>query len=110
VVVGPVADQLASEIRVALRKPGLMAPATVPPSPVDAAVLAQVLKALGGRENIAELRLSSTRLCIAVRSDSGVDEPALRQAVRAVARPARGSVHLVIGPQAGAWFAGLKDS
>lgn len=125
VVVGPVADQLASEIRTALRNGGA---ADLPPdvvtassaptvdaastneSPADARLLAQVLAALGGRGNIADLELRSSRLCVSVRDPAAVDESALASSVRAVARPAPSSVHLVVGPGAPAWFAGMKLS
>jgi N-acetylglucosamine PTS system EIICBA or EIICB component len=116
VVVGPVADQLASQIRAALRsdavtsiEPQAAAP-PISPQPADAATLARVLAALGGRQNITELRLSSTRLCVWVREPAAIDEAELRKSVRVLARPAPGSVHLVVGPQAAAWFDGLKVS
>ncbi len=127
VVVGPVADQLASEIRAALKK-GALAPltasapsaASVPKSvpaaqpaagaKPDAAALARVLEALGGRQNITGLQLTSSRLAVAVRNPGAVNESALAGVVRAVARPAPDSIHLVIGPSADAWFAELKLS
>jgi PTS system N-acetylglucosamine-specific IIC component len=117
VVVGPIADQLASEIRAALKRGAAVVPAAsaVPQDPVDvppadARLLARVLDALGGRGNIADLELRSSRLCISVREPAAVDEAVLMGAVRAVARPAPRSVHLVIGPGAPAWFAGMKLS
>ena len=72
VVVGPIADQLASEIRAQWRAPSTRAvpvPAPVPPAPAPAAapdrsVLAEVLAALGGRGNITGLHANSTRLVI----------------------------------------------
>jgi hypothetical protein len=45
-----------------------------------------------------------------VREADAVDEGALAKTVRAIARPAPGSIHLVVGPAAAAWFAGLKLS
>ena len=118
VVVGPVADQLASEIRSALKKGGDAAPQVIaaPPAaspvapPADTRLLARALEALGGRGNIAELELRSSRLCISVREPAQVDEAALAGAVRAMARPAPRSIHLVVGPDAPAWFAGMKLS
>ena len=102
VVVGPIADQLASEIRASLRSGAGTRP--------DAAVLARVLAALGGRSNISDLRLRANRLCVTVRDPGAVDVPALAGQVRTLARPAPASVHLVIGPAANAWFAELKLS
>ena len=74
------------------------------------AKLAAALRALGGRTNIVDLHLGSSRLCLSVRDPAAVDESALAQAVRAVARPAPGKIHLVLGPEAGSWFAELKVS
>jgi len=92
VVVGPVADQLASEIRDGLKNTGgavepavrAASPSAVSASapPADPARLAQVLRALGGRTNIVELHLGSSRLCISVRDPAAVDDAALAQAVR----------------------------
>jgi PTS system N-acetylglucosamine-specific IIC component len=117
VVVGPVADQLASEIRAALKQGG---GATVPAggaisrpadaAPADPRLLARVLEALGGRGNIAELELRSSRLCVAVHEPAAVDEAVLANSVRAVARPTPRNLHLVVGPAAAAWFAGMKLS
>ena len=121
VVVGPVADQLASEIRAALKQGGTApsqgrstTPAPVTQSPAgakpDAAALARVLEALGGRQNIADLRLTSSRLQVALKDPGALNESLLAGVVRAVARPAPASVHLVVGPAAEAWFAELKHS
>jgi len=116
VVVGPIADQLASEIREGLRRGAGVAPATtaVATASLEAApdpgVVTRVLQALGGRANISELQQRGSRLCISVRDAAAVDESALGNAVRAVARPAPGSIHLVIGPAAATWFAEMKPS
>jgi PTS system N-acetylglucosamine-specific IIC component len=109
VVVGPVADQLASEIRAALKQGPVAAPQAAGAAP-DAGLLARVLDALGGRGNIAELELRSSRLCISVREPAVIDEAALASVVRAVARPAPRTIHLVVGPGAAAWFDGMKLS
>jgi phosphotransferase system IIB component len=69
-----------------------------------------VLAALGGRENIAALRLVSSRLCLSLRDPTLVDQAALAAEVRAVARPAPKSVHLILGPAAAALRAGMTDS
>ena len=94
VVVGPVADQLAGAIRSSLRT-------TASPGrePVDAAPL---LAALGGGANIRGIETASTRLLIAINDDAAVDEAALSFAApRGFARPARGSLHVLVGPEAG---------
>jgi PTS system N-acetylglucosamine-specific IIC component len=116
VVVGPVADQLASEIRAGLRSGAAPPAVSASVAPVtrsavtDPNALAAALAALGGRKNIAQVHLGSSRLCVAVRDPAAVDENALAKSVRALARPAPGSLHLVLGPAADAWYAELKDS
>jgi len=124
VVVGPIADQLASEIREGLRHAGAhatpmssAAPAAptnaappAGPSPIEPSKIATVLAALGGKSNIADVHLSSSRLCISVRDPAKVDESILLTAARAVARPSPDKVHLVLGPGAGSWLAGMTVS
>jgi PTS system N-acetylglucosamine-specific IIC component len=99
VVVGPIADQVAAEIRAQWRSPGV---SPVSPGPI---AFDQVLQALGGRPNILSWRGNASRLLIEVRNPAAVDEMALSSAVRAVGRPAATSVHLVIGPATAAWVA-----
>jgi PTS system N-acetylglucosamine-specific IIC component len=93
VVVGPIADQLAGEIRRNLRagaSPG-----------VPTADVAALASALGGAGNIRSVEARSTRLLVRVADDSRVDVPALAAlAIRGFARPAPGSLHLLIGPGA----------
>ena len=74
---------------------------------MDESALGRVLTALGGRENIVEARLAASRVCLELRDPARVDEATLIAAVRAVARPTPGSVHLVLGPAAAAWHARL---
>jgi PTS system N-acetylglucosamine-specific IIC component len=101
VVVGPIADQLASDIRSELKTPtGDATPA------VSAGTL---LEALGGRANIRDVKLAASRLCIAVNdADAVVDSRIAALSVRGVARPARNSLHFVLGPSAGALFQELN--
>jgi PTS system N-acetylglucosamine-specific IIC component len=111
VVVGPIADQLASEIRAQLRvaavpPPGPGSPA--PALPADASIVGQVVKALGGATNIREFRGNASRLFVTVADPAAVDEAALRRMVRAVSRPAPGSVHLIVGPAANGWIAHFR--
>jgi PTS system N-acetylglucosamine-specific IIC component len=90
VVIGPVADQLAGDIRRHLRAPT--------PQSADAAAL---LAALGGAGNIRDVAAASTRLLFAIKDDAAVNETALSAAApRGFARPSRGSLHVLIGPQA----------
>jgi N-acetylglucosamine PTS system EIICBA or EIICB component len=94
VVVGPIADQLASDIRAALKMP---ASADAAPS-VSATSL---LEALGGRGNVRDVRLAASRLCIAIKDGAAVvDARVAGLTVRGIARPSPNSLHIVLGPSA----------
>jgi PTS system N-acetylglucosamine-specific IIC component len=102
VVVGPIADQLASDIRAELKAPS-SAPVAPSLSP------ASLLEALGGRANVSNVRLAASRLLVAVKDPDGVvDARIAALAVRGVARPAPNSVHIVLGPAAGAVYEELS--
>jgi PTS system N-acetylglucosamine-specific IIC component len=103
VVVGPIADQLASDIRSQWRIPG-------PIEGRSGLALDGVVVALGGAANIREVRGNTSRLIVTVMDPAAVDEGALRAKVRAVARPAPASLHLVVGPAASAWIAQLQGA
>ena len=93
VVVGPIADQLAGEMRRSLHQP-----AETAQPPADAGAL---LAALGGPGNVQSIESASTRLLVEVRDDARVDEPALAAASpRGFARPAPGRLHVLVGPAA----------
>ena len=114
VVLGPIADQVAGELRAALRDAG--APASVaataardatPASPAttqpDRALLPELLAALGGRSNVAAVEAASTRVLLTLRDGALADPDALLAlALRGIARPSANSVHLVVGPRAAA--------
>jgi PTS system N-acetylglucosamine-specific IIC component len=101
VVVGPVADQLASDIRSELKAP------TADTTPAISA--GTLLEALGGRANIRDVKLAASRLCVAVKNaDAVVDSRIAALTVRGVARPTRNSLHFVLGPSAGALFQELN--
>jgi PTS system N-acetylglucosamine-specific IIC component len=101
VVVGPIADQLASDIRAVLK-----APVAEPAQSVSALDL---LEAIGGRGNVRDVKLAASRLCIAVKDATAVvDSRVAALTVRGVARPARDSLHFVLGPTAGALFQELN--
>ncbi len=90
VVLGPIADQIAGEIRAAMR-----AAAAPPPGSLDPEVF---LKALGGRANILELTSAPGRLLMKVAQTAAVDDAALgRLGVRGVARPGGALIHVLIG-------------
>ena len=93
VVVGPIADQLAGEIRRCLRTGDATRGSTT-----DAATLAT---ALGGPANLLGIESVATRLLVRVADDARVDESALAMAApRGFARPSRGSVHVIVGTAA----------
>lgn len=115
VVVGPIADQLASSIRAGLRLPANV-PAQPPaqaatPAPVSSAgavSAVQLLQTLGGLRNIREVRAAASRLCFTLHDDEAVS-PGLAQlaGVRGIARPVARSIHILIGPAAAGVLADL---
>jgi PTS system N-acetylglucosamine-specific IIC component len=118
VVVGPIADQLAAEIRAALRDglgasaspapatpvPAIPAPATAPA--MEPAVLAQgdvgkLLVALGGRDNLARVMAVSSRLIVEARDSTRVDVPGIETAgFRGATRVTGDTWHVIVGPGA----------
>jgi PTS system N-acetylglucosamine-specific IIC component len=101
VVVGPIADQLAADIRSELK-----ASTAEEPAPLSAGTL---LEALGGRANVRDVKLAASRLCIAVKDANAVVNSRLAElSLRGVARPAPTSLHFVLGPSAGAVFQELN--
>ncbi|WNG45934.1 PTS N-acetyl-D-glucosamine transporter [Archangium minus] len=92
VIIGPLADQVAGEVRDAMRA----VPAQNEPSRARA-----MLTALGGAANVRELGTCTTRLRLIVVDDKLVDEVALKKlGTRGVVKPAAGSVQVIIGPTA----------
>jgi PTS system N-acetylglucosamine-specific IIC component len=114
VVLGPIADQVAGEIRAALRStpppaamptPAATTPAAAPapapaPFPVAAHDAPALLAALGGRDNVVDLATAAGRLLIRTARPERVDESALaRLGIRGIARSAADRVQvLVAGP------------
>ena len=106
VVLGPIADQVAGEIRVAAAVPGSapLAASAAAASPRDAGAIdaGSWLAALGGRQNIVSGGLCGSRLYLTLGDAGRVDKAELqRLGVRAFAKPTPSSLHLVIGPAAG---------
>ena len=92
VVVGPVADQLAGQMRRSLRGSA--------PSGATGTDPAALLSALGGAGNVSAIEIFSTRLLVTVADDARVDTRALAAASpRGFARPSRGSIHVLAGPE-----------
>jgi N-acetylglucosamine PTS system EIICBA or EIICB component len=129
VVVGPTADQLASEIREAMasmpaesptapasraapphQSPSeVVGPAIATPAPPKE-VLQSLLAALGGRSNVRSVEPASSRLRIGVASAARVDDAAIRRlGMRGVAIAATDCVHVIVGPAAEAAVASLRE-
>jgi PTS system N-acetylglucosamine-specific IIC component len=120
VVIGPMADGLAGEIREALAAgPAPVAPparaaipaaGSVPAAPAARLPVAtrdwlgwaeDLLATLGGKVNVRAVQGASSRLRIELADGAAVDAGALRlPGVRGVARPAPGTVHIIVGPEA----------
>jgi N-acetylglucosamine PTS system EIICBA or EIICB component len=91
VVLGPIADQVAEQVRHALRAPG--APVTRAHDPQA------VLRGLGGRSNIVDIATAPGRLLLQLADVERLDEQALAPAVRGIAKLSGGRVHLLVtGP------------
>jgi len=128
VVVGPTADQLASDIResmASMAKEGPTAPtagrvaAPQPPPEVKTAAavpalakeaLQGLLAALGGRANVRDIEPASSRLRIRVANAGAIDSAAIRKlGLRGVAITATHCVHVIVGPGAEAAGASLRE-
>jgi PTS system N-acetylglucosamine-specific IIC component len=91
VVLGPIADQVAGEIRAALH-----AGTTTTRDAAD------WIAALGGEANVQDLQRRSSRLIVQVADAGKLDEPGLRKlGARAVSRSEGGRIHVLLGPAAG---------
>jgi PTS system N-acetylglucosamine-specific IIC component len=127
VVVGTHADQVAGEMKTALRAAGGTAasvggtPAISPPATSRSAhalaattsvattttiptqTLTSLLAALGGRSNVRAVEAASSRLRINIADASIVDQPAIASlGLRGIALAAPNWVHVIIGPEAAA--------
>ncbi len=126
VVLGPIADQVAGEIRDAMRTGATrqnaapnsaepnsaIAPSSAAAQPSAAAVsfdAAAMLAALGGRQNVADVECFAGRMLVRIADPKAVDEPALKRlGIRGVARPAAGSMQLLIPGIAADWTQPLR--
>jgi PTS system N-acetylglucosamine-specific IIC component len=94
VVLGPIADQVAGEIRAALRSG----------TPAEA-----FLAALGGRGNIVDLATAAGRLLIRTAQPGSVDESALKKlGIRGIAHSAADSIQILTAGAAEDWAAPLR--
>ncbi len=95
VVLGPVADQVAGEIRDA------MAAGEAAPARHDIADADALLAALGGGGNVRAVATGASRLRVDVADPAIVDEARLNAlGARGIVRPKPRNVHVVVGPDA----------
>lgn len=98
IVLGPIADSVAVEIRDAIAAGGVAPAATVPaPEIADIRLTAATLTALGGADNVETATQHGTRLRIRLKDADRASVPALEAlGVHAIARPAPGLMHLLM--------------
>jgi PTS system N-acetylglucosamine-specific IIC component len=102
VVVGPIADQLAGDIRRDLRE-GVRTQqgAADAAAPVRIADVGALARAFGGPANLAGVEVFSTRLKITAKDAAAVDAASLAAAgFRGVVRVADATWHVIVGPDA----------
>ncbi|MBY8827072.1 N-acetylglucosamine-specific PTS transporter subunit IIBC [Hephaestia mangrovi] len=103
VVLGPIADAVAMEMRAAAG-PLSAAPVATSMAPAGTHVAVDAapwLAALGGRDNVIESGAASSRVWLRLRDAARIDEAALpRLGVRMVAHPGGDTVHLILADAA----------
>jgi PTS system N-acetylglucosamine-specific IIC component len=93
VVVGPIADQLASDIRAHVKSGGAAAPTRL--------AVRDLLEALGGAANLKEVRLAASRILVTLNDAAALKKKTLEAlALRGLAQPSPQTVHVLIGPAA----------
>jgi PTS system N-acetylglucosamine-specific IIC component len=106
VVLGPIADQVAGEIRDAIRA-GAGTHSTRPATPYPDALA--VLAALGGRQNVSDLEILGGRLSMRIADRKALDERVLMAlGIRGIAHSTAGSIQLLISGAAEAWARPLR--
>jgi len=109
VVLGPIADSVAMEMRAAAGPLSAAVPVAESRPTVTAADPTPWLAALGGRDNISASGAASSRLWVDLSDPARADEAALRQlGVRMIARPSANALHLILGADAASVAAGLQ--
>lgn len=125
VVLGPIADQVAGEIRDAMRagagagigaaaarRQGAGNASRQDASPQDVVRVpdaAAALAALGGRRNVEDVECHAGRVLVRIADAKMIDESALRAlGIRGVAHPATGSLQLLIAGRAEDWAQPLR--
>jgi N-acetylglucosamine PTS system EIICBA or EIICB component len=104
VVLGPIADQVAGEIRAALRS----APPAITPARAEHDATA-LLAALGGRTNVMDLETAAGRLLIRTARPESIDEPALAKlGIRGIARSSADRVQVLVTGVVEEWAEPLR--
>jgi PTS system N-acetylglucosamine-specific IIC component len=113
VVLGPIADQVAGEIRDAAGAAPSVPTAAHPDAPPETmrSDVAAWESALGGRANISSAQPCGNRLRVELGSAERIDRPALGLlGVRAIASPQMNVVHLVMAPSDAGNTGGLAQA
>ena len=110
VVLGPIADQVAAEMRAFLAQGGVAVERASAPEMPSVAISSTasfslqdgkaVLAALGGAANVRDVSVCSSRLRVGVARSETVDEAALKASGARGVVKLGSSVHVVIGPAA----------
>ncbi len=97
VVLGPIADQVAGEIRDALVGQNLAVTPLAPAPTAHQIDLDRWTAALGGAANIRQAELRAGRICAELEDVAAVNEPALFElGARGVARPSAGHLQILL--------------
>jgi PTS system N-acetylglucosamine-specific IIC component len=102
VVLGPIADQVAGEMRTASRDlPRTVASSTIPSGTIASGIgghdAQAMLAALGGHGNVLKLETAAGRLLISTVRPELIDAAALRMlGIRGIARPAGLAVQVLV--------------
>jgi len=109
VVLGPIADQVAGEIRASWSGPAAsVAVEAAPERKVAALDASSLAEALGGKANVAEVLARSSRLLVTVRDGAKIAEDRLRQAApRGIVKTGETSWQLIVGDDAEGLALGL---
>jgi N-acetylglucosamine PTS system EIICBA or EIICB component len=105
VVVGAIADQIATEMKLALR-----AASAAPTSGLPATTIAALLTALGGPTNVRTVEAAASRLRIHIADAGAVNRSAIGSlGLRGLALPNPHWVHVIIGPAAAEASRALRE-
>ncbi|QDZ08758.1 PTS N-acetyl-D-glucosamine transporter [Sphingomonas panacisoli] len=109
VVLGPIADSVAMEMRDAAGPLTAVSESAEITKPGGSVEIGPWLAAFGGRDNLVGAGAASSRLWVDLANPSLADEAALRAlGVRMIARPKANAFHLIIGGDVSGIAAGLQ--